>query len=398
MVKLLEYQGKELFLKYGINVPKSTLLKDKTDIPEIKAPSFLKAQVPVGHRGERGGIVKVTNKAEAEKAMKDISKIKFDGYAADVFLLEEEIPHTGEFYVSISLDRSAKLPVLLISNKGGIDIEKIEDTEIHRYIINPFIGIPDYFSRRISRQLSIPDISQKSLSRILNAVFDVYKNEDAELVEINPLILNPKIRIRSPQKVISADEKLEETVPPESMQNDFMALDSKVVIEDDAMFRHMEITDHTLKWLDPLEMEAKKKGISFVRLGGDIGLIANGAGLTMATLDIIKANGGSPGDFLDLGGTDDPNKVVEAFNLVEKTDPKALLINIFGGVTKCDSVAQGLLEAIDKTKPAFPITVRLRGFNEKEAVELLAKRGITALSGLEDAIRQTIFSSKEKAK
>ncbi len=365
MVKLLEYQGKELLSRYGITVPKSIIIKNETSIPEFKTTSFLKAQVPVGHRGERGGVVKVNNKAEVEKAIQNISKLKFDGYTADSFLLEEEVPHDLEFYVSISLDRSTRLPVLLISKKGGVDIEKIEDSEIYRYSINPLMGIPDYFSRLISRQLSLPDILTISLLQLLNSLFNIYKKEDAELVEINPLVLN-------------------------SMKNGLIALDSKVVIEDDAMFRHKEITDYTSRWLDPLELEAKQKGISFVRLGGKIGVIANGAGLTMATLDILKNNNADAGDFLDLGGTDDPEKITQAFELINKTNPSALFVNIFGGVTKCDVVADGLIKAISEFKPKFNIVVRLKGFREKEATEILKSNGINSFSDMEEAVKKVI--------
>ena len=215
-------------------------------------------------------------------------------------------------------------------------------------------------------------------------------------MEINPLVLNPKIQVQNPQKNILADEKLAGVVPPALMQSGLIALDSKVVIEDDAMFRHGEITDYTLKWLDTLEIEAKKKGISFVRLGGKIGVIANGAGLTMATLDILKSNSADAGDFLDLGGTDDPEKITQAFELINKTNPSALFVNIFGGVTKCDVVAEGLMEAISKFKPNFNIVIRLKGFREKEATELLKSKGINSFSDMDEAVKKVIELAKVK--
>lgn len=364
MVNLLEYQGKELFKKYGINIPKGFIAKDVSHLKPLHGDFMIKAQVPTGHRNQGGGVVEIHNRREAKAALEKLKSMEFNGFKPSAFLIEQKIPHSVEFYISITLDRSRRAPVILVSKSGGVDIEKVPKEDIQIFPINKFIGVPDYIVRAVAESMALSKEEDK-LGTLLKAMWELYSKEDAELVEINPLVSEGGV---------------------------LTALDSKVVIEDDALFRHNY--DRCEESSDRIELEAIKKGISFVRLEGNIGLIANGAGLTMATIDQININGGLAGNFLDLGGTDDPAKVAEAIELVNEEEPKVLFINIFGGVTKADTVAEGIIKAIKKFKPSYKIIVRLRGFNEEEGKKLLNDNGVKAFTDMEEAIKEAVEVSK----
>jgi len=372
MVKLLEFEGKEIFKKYGIKVPSGFIVKSKEDVLKNSSlfapPMVVKAQVLVGGRGKRGGIRKVESIDDAAKSIDIIKTIDFDGYKAESFLLEKAVSVKKELYISITLDRSHRDAILMSSADGGMEIESIPDEKIFKYNLNSFVGIPEYVKRDLFRKLGLDQKYQKEFNSILSGLWRIYKEEDAELVEINPLGIT--------------DEGI-------------VAMDSKVIIEDDALFRHstVEKIDSTL---DPLEAKAKEKGIAFVKLDGDIGVIANGAGLTMATLDALNYMQGKAGVFLDLGGTDDPDKVSEAFLLMTDAKPKVVFINIFGGVTRCDTVALGLVEAFKKVKPSFPIVVRIRGFREEEGRKIMKDNGYDSYLTLMDAIKAVVDLEKKR--
>jgi succinyl-CoA synthetase beta subunit len=366
MVDLLEFEGKRLFKKYGIKIPKGYVINSISDINPLEKECVVKAQVPTGHRGKSGGVVKVKSKEELKKAIENVSKVDFSGFKAKFFLIEEAIPHKKEIYIGLTLDRSNKTPILLVSPFGGVDVEKIPKKGIKSFKINIFLGMVDYIKRQAFSFIRLDEIYKEQFYSLLNSMWQIFIKEDAELVEINPLALS---------------------------NLGLIALDSKVTIEDDALFRHTEYKKYEYS-TDPLEMKAKEKGISFVRLGGNIGLIANGAGLTLATIDQIKLAGGNAGDFLDLGGTDDPAKVEEAIELVKDSSPKVLLINIFGGVTKADTVAEGVVNAIKKLNIRFKIVVRLKGFNEERGKEILRRNGIEAFTDLEETIRKAVELSR----
>ena len=364
MVNLLEYQGKELFKKYGINIPHGFIAKDVSHLKPLHGDFMLKAQVPTGHRNQSGGVIEVHSRREAKAALQKLKNIDFNGFKPSAFLIEQKIPHSVEFYISIALDRSRRAPVIIVSKNGGVDIEKVPKENISVFPINKFIGIPDYVVRAAAEFITLNKM-ENELGTLLKSMWELYSKEDAELVEINPLVSEAGV---------------------------LTALDSKIVIEDDALFRHNY--EKSEESSDSIEIEAIKKGISFVRLEGNIGLIANGAGLTMATIDQININGGHAGNFLDLGGTDDPSKVAEAIELVNEEKPKVLFINIFGGVTKADTVAKGIIKAIKKFNPAYKIIVRLRGFNEEEGKKLLNDNGIKAFTDIEEAIKEAVGASK----
>ncbi len=364
MVNLLEYQGKLLFKRYGIKTPNGKLVKGVPKPKDVKLPVYVKVQVPTGHRYKLGGVVRVSKYSDLRKNILRMASSNFLGYKGKAFLLEKPEKTTRQFYLSISIDRSVRSPVLIVSKKGGVDIENVDKKYISSYTLNNFIGIPDYVKEDIAFRLGVTKLLKNDLYNLLDSVWNLYTKEDAELVEINPLGVTKR---------------------------GLIALDSKISIDDDAMFRHKHIC--VPESSDLLEREAAKDNISFVRLSGNIGLIANGAGLTMATIDMIERLGGKAGDFLDLGGTDEPSKVEKAIALVSREHPSVLLINVFGGVTKADTVAEGIANAVKKIKPNFKIFVRLSGFNTERGKKILIKKGINAFESMSDAVRAAVEAS-----
>jgi succinyl-CoA synthetase beta subunit len=374
MVKLAEWRGKEVFRKYGISLPRGHVVRSPDEAEAatrdgtVPLPCVIKAQVLAGGRGKGGAVRFATTPSQAREAATAILGMEFKGEKVREILLEEKLSIDRELYLSLTLDRGLRLPVLMASPQGGVEIESVEPASIDRQSIHPFIGLASYQRRHAAAFLGLNGAAAKSLDPILNALWQIFVQEDAELVEINPLAV---------------------------VGDRVVALDAKLIIEDDAAFRHPEYSevrdDRT-----PLEEIAREKEIAFVQLDGNIGVIANGAGLTMATLDVLQEYGGRPGVFLDLGGTDDPKKVAEAFLLMAKAKPRAVFLNVFGGVTRCDTVANGLVEAM-KQVPAsekFPLVARIRGNNEAEGVAILRSAGITSLPDLRDAGRAAVDAAR----
>jgi succinyl-CoA synthetase beta subunit len=377
MVKLAEWRGKDLFRKYGVPLPKGQVARSPDEAESltrngtVPLPCVIKAQVLSGGRG-KGGAVKFANTPEeARAAATAILALEFKGEKVRELLLEEKLPIAKELYLSLTLDRSLRLPILISSSQGGVEIESVEDSAIDRIPVHPFPGLATYEKRAVAQSLALTGPAAKSLDRLLEALWTLFQREDAELVEINPLAV---------------------------VGDGLVALDAKVIIEDDAGFRHPEY-DEIQDDRTPLEEIAREKGIAFVQLDGNIGVIANGAGLTMATLDVLKEFGGEPGIFLDLGGTDDPKKVTEAFLLMAQAKPKAVFLNIFGGVTRCDTVATGLVEAMKQVPSTerFPLVARIRGNNEKEGVEILRAAGITSIPTLRESAQAVVAAAGGKA-
>ncbi len=367
MVKLLEWQGKEIFRNYGIPLPKGAVVRSGNDVEKalgshVTLPCVIKAQVRVGGRGKGGALRFASTAEEARKATEEILGSTFKEEKVKEVLIEQKLPIDRELYLSLTLDRSRRMPILMGSAEGGVEIESVPDEKIFKIWVHPFTGILDYQKRQAAKLLGLTGDAAKELAGILETLWTIFEGEDAELVEINPL-------------VVSAGH--------------LVALDSKVIIEDDAIFRHPQY-DHLQGDLTDLEEKAHEKGIAFVEMGGDVGVIANGAGLTMATLDVLLENGGKPGVFLDLGGTDDPKKVAEAFLLMSEAKPKVVFINIFGGVTRCDTVASGLASEITRNPPKFGIITRIRGNNEREGREILNGIGIGSYPDLAEAVRQVV--------
>lgn len=354
-MKIHEYQAKEIFSKYGIPVERHTLCRTAAGVVaayrSVGADRVvIKAQVLTGGRGKAGGVKLVNNTEDAYQEAKNILGMSIKGLPVNQILVSEAVDITAEYYVSFTIDRNTRSVILMMSASGGMDIEQVArqtPEKIIRYSINPFIGIPDYLARHFVFSL-FPKTEQASkMAVILQALYKIFMENDASLVEINPLALTTKGML--------------------------IAIDAKIVFDDNALCRHPEI--HAL--FDPTEEEkveadAKERGFSYVRMDGNIGCMVNGAGLAMATMDMIKIYGGNPANFLDIGGSSNPIKVVEAMKLLLQDEKvKVVLINIFGGITRCDDVAIGLIQSFEQIKSEIPIIVRLTGTNENIGRDLL---------------------------
>lgn len=361
-MKLFEYQGKQLFEKCDIAVPKGKIFERENERFNINFPVVLKAQVPIGGRGKAGGIQSAGNEKEAQEKIASILSMTISGYHVEKVLAEEKIAIEKELYLSIVLDRSHRMPLLMASREGGIDIESVPDDQIIKVWVNPLIGIQSFHIRQILSGLQLSRDVEKEVSRIISRVYQLFRAYDCELVEVNPLV--------------------------QTKDNKIIALDAKVIINDDALYRHPDIVPEHVE-LTALEKDAKEKGISFIQLEGNIGVIANGAGLTMATLDALTHYQGRGGVFLDLGGTDDPGKVQQAFELMKKAKPKVIFLNLFGGITKCDTVAKGVKAVITKEGIHCPVITRIKGMNEDAAKEILKDAGLITATSLQDAAKIT---------
>ena len=357
-MKLFEYRGKQLFQSYGIETPNGQLVESEKDLSKLKFPYVLKAQVPIGGRGKAGGIKTTDNLKDATEKFSQIFGMDIKGYIVRKVLAEEKVDIFKEFYMSITLDRSKQMPLLMVSAEGGMDIESVPDDRIYKVWINPFIGLQPFHIKEVVMKLKLDKEQGKEFGKVLSKLYKLFRDYDCELVEINPIIITPKGSV--------------------------VALDSKVIINDDAMYRHTDIVPENIE-LTPLERDAKEKGISFIQLEGNIGVIANGAGLTMATLDALNHYKGKAGVFLDLGGTDDPEKVKQAFELMKKAKPKIIFLNLFGGITKCDTVATGVRAVISKEGIDCPVITRIKGMNEEKAKEILKDAGLITAATLEEA-------------
>jgi len=374
LVKLSEWRGKEIFRAYRLPVPRGTVVRSPEEAVQavrsgaVPLPCVVKAQVLAGGRGKGGAVRFAATAEEAAEAARAILDLTFQGEKVREVLLEERLAIEKELYVSLTLDRSRRLPLLMTSAAGGMEIESVADEAIVRQWVHPFAGLTSYEKRAAAKSLGLSGALARSLDAVLDGLWSAFVGEDIELVEINPLAV---------------------------VGNAVIALDAKVIIEDDAAFRHpqyAEVRDDRTE----LEEFAREREIAFVQLDGNIGVIANGAGLTMATLDVLQQSGGRPGVFLDLGGTDDPKKVTEAFLLMARAKPAAVFLNIFGGVTRCDTVANGLVAAMHQVPDAerFPLVARIRGNNEAEGIEILRKAGVTSLRDLKESVEAVVAAAR----
>jgi succinyl-CoA synthetase beta subunit len=357
-MKFLEHKAKEIFARYGIPVPRGVLASRPEDIVDPPLPCMVKAQVLVGGRGKAGGIRPAESLDEARRVAGEILGTDIHGYTVKQVYLEERLPIEKELYLSLTIDRSAREPLLMATAMGGMEVEQVPRDQLFMEHVPAMIGIQPYLLRSLRAALEPPKETADQVAAIARRAYDLFRKEDAELVEINPLVLT------TDGKVIAGDAKL--------------------VVDDNAEYRHPDYAgldqDRT-----PLEQEAHEKGIVFIQLDGDIGVIANGAGLTMATLDVLNLKGGKGGTFLDLGGTDDPEKVKEAFEILIKANPAVILVNIFGGITKADTVALGVKEALEEMHTRIPVVARIKGVNEEQGKEILRSVGMHAAETIEEA-------------
>ena len=354
-MKVHEYQAKDLFADYGVPVDKSILCKT----PEEAVAAYkklgvqrcvVKAQVHTGGRGKAGGVKLATNETEVRQYANAILGMDIKGFVVDRILIGEAVNIKAEYYVSIVIDRKSKGAILMLSREGGMDIEAVaKDTpeKIFKIAIDPAIGLTDFKAREAAFKL-FDDMAQvKQAVPLFQKLYRLFIEKDASLAEINPLVL--------------------------TQEGELKAIDAKMTFDNNALYRHPDI----FAMFEPTpeeqkEQEAKEKGFSYVNLGGEIGCMVNGAGLAMATMDMIKLYGGNPANFLDIGGSSNPQKIVEAMKLLlADRHVRVVLINIFGGITRCDDVAKGLIEAFKTLQTDLPIVIRLTGTNEKEGRELL---------------------------
>jgi len=357
-MKLFEYKAKEILHKHGIPVPEGFVVSAPGQITKVSWPAMVKAQVLIGGRGRAGGIRPAGNADQAREAASAILGMSIGGYVTRKVLVERRLEVARELYLSITIDRSRRCLTFMASASGGIDIESVPEDKILMEPVSPLIGYQPFIGRRIARFIGLKDDQAVEVADICRRLHELAVREDAELAEINPLVVTKDGRV--------------------------VAGDAKVTIDSDALFRHPEL-GLLEEDLTPLEKKAKALDIAFVQLDGNIGVIANGAGLTMATLDSINMYGGKAGVFLDLGGTDDPDKVKDAMLLMREASPKVILLNIFGGITKCDTVAKGVLEAMHAGKISAPIVARVKGLNEEIARDMLRDAGLIPASGLSEA-------------
>ena len=359
-MNLYEYQGKALFRKFGVPTPDGYVAFRPEDIKEFKGERVIKAQVLTGGRGKSGGVKFASTLEDAQEKAKQILTMEIKGHKVHAVLVEEKLKIEKEYYLSILIDRSTRSPLIMASPEGGVEIESVPDEKIYKYSVNPEIGVQPFVGRILSKKMGFTGDLAKQFTAILMNLYRLFREYDAELVEINPLVL-------SEGKLIAAD--------------------SKVVIDTDSLYRHRDLEENAEE-KTPLELEANRAGYAFVELDGNVGVIANGAGLTMATLDTLLLYGLKPRNFLDLGGTDSVDITKNAFRYVLKAEPKAILVNIFGGVTKCDTVAKGIIAAKEELGIDLPIVVRLSGVHEEEGRAMLEEKGIHAFADMRHAIEK----------
>jgi succinyl-CoA synthetase beta subunit len=355
-VDLLEYQGKQLFSKHSVPVPDGRPAKTVEEAAraadELGYPCVIKAQVLIGGRGKAGGIKLAQNRAEAEEHAGAILGMDIRGFTVHELYVEAASEIDEEYYAAFVFDRSEKKPMAMFSKMGGMDVEAIaeEDPEAMRMLhVDPLLGFQDFHGRRLAFEAGIPGDVVRPVGAMLAKLYEAFVSEDAMLVEVNPLL-------------VTKDRQV-------------VALDAKVTLDGNALYRHPDHAEFQGGAAeDPQEQMARERGLTYVKLDGDIGILGNGAGLVMSTLDVVAQAGGSPANFLDAGGGSKAEAITQAVEVILSDDKvKAVLFNIFGGITRCDEVAKGLIEAFAQVRPSVPFVVRLDGTNDKEGRALLAE-------------------------
>ena len=382
-MKIHEYQGKQLFKKHQINIPigipamsinEALEAYDKLDSDVVA----IKAQIHAGGRGKGGGVKIAKNKLDAEKHIKNIFGMNLithqtgdDGKIVERLYLESGVNIKDEFYAAITLDRTKEMDVFMVSSEGGIEIEKVAAESPEKIIkiwIDPLVGIKSFQIRKLAFGLGLSGNAFKEAVQIFYKMYECYKKNDASILEINPL-------------VVTKDDKI-------------IALDSKFNFDSNALFRQKEILDmRDLSEEDEMEIEASQYNLNYIKLDGNVGCMVNGAGLAMATMDIIKIAGGEPANFLDVGGTASAETVKNGFRIIlSDKNVKSILINIFGGIVRCDRVARGVVQAVGELGLNVPVIVRLSGTNAEEAKEILSNSDVSVIpaTGMKDAAEKAV--------
>jgi len=381
-LKLFEYEAKEIARRYGVPVPSGIVASSPEEAREafekLNQPSMIKAQVLVAGRGKAGGIKPVSNGEEAFEVSGSILSMTIKGEKVAKILVEQRVASKHERYVSIVVDRSSRCYTILCSTEGGIDIEQVADQspeKIIRYKIDQLVNLQDFESRIVAKRLGCSGKQINELARIISRLFQMLLDYDAELVESNPLI--------------------------ETESGDFVAADLRILLDDNSLYRHPEFLARMKTFepdMTPLEIKAREKNLAYVELDGDVGIIGNGAGLVMATLDMILDYKGKAANFCDVGGGADEEIIASALEIVlANSNVKVLLINIMGGITRCDDVARAILDIQKKMGISKPMVIRLVGTNEEEGRKILTAAKIPSLNSMEEAAAKAVdIASKVK--
>lgn len=386
-MNLHEYQAKALFMDAGIPTPNGVVVEQLGELPaalsEVGLPCVIKAQIHAGARGKAGGVKGVMTEDEADAVAtqllgSQLATPQTGGRALPVnaLLVEQTLPIADELYLSLLIDRERKRHTFVLSAAGGMDIEQVAEEspeKIHTLVVNPVTGVMPYQARQAGFALGLKGGAFKQLGQILNSLYQLALEKDFALVEINPLV--------------------------RTEDNQLVALDAKVNVDDNALYRHPDLQAmHDPSQEDPREARARQFNLNYIALDGNIGCMVNGAGLAMATMDLIKLHGGEPANFLDVGGGATAERVAEAFKLITSSDEvKAILVNIFGGIVRCDLIAEGIIQAVQEVGLSLPVVVRLEGTNVEAGRKMLAESGLNliAVNDLEEAAKTVVAQAQE---
>jgi succinyl-CoA synthetase beta subunit len=353
---LLEYQGKELFKRFGIPVSDgrlaTTAAAARRAAEELGGPVVVKAQVLTGGRGKAGGVKLAADPQDAEQKAKEIIGLDINGHVVEKLWIEHASDIAKEYYLSVTFDRGAKKPLFMFTTRGGVEIEQVAEESpeaLVRLHVDALEGFQPWVARRLIYGAGVEDLAeQRQIADIVGKLYRCFVECDAMLAEINPLIVTPDGEVK--------------------------ALDSKFTVDDSALYRHPDIAEfREPSAADPLEALAREKGVTYVKLDGFVGILGNGAGLSMSTVDVVVVAGGKPANFCDLGGGGDAQGVIDALEVITRDEQvRSILFNIFGGITRCDEVARGVLEALEQMQISLPVVVRLDGTNAAEGRKILA--------------------------
>lgn len=379
-MRFFEYEAKSVFERYGVKVPKrgyvTTPKEAKKLAKEIGCPVALKVQILAGGRGKAGGIKFASTPSEAEELARIMLATKIQGLDVHGILVEEKINIDHEYYLGVTIDRSRRMPVALASSMGGMDIEEVAKSSpekvIRRYV-DPLVGMSDFEARILAKQVGFTGKKMLEVSRIILTLWRIMREYDAELVESNPFV--------------------------ETKDGGFVAADARLNVDDNAIFRHKELESRieTTGELNKREADAREAGMSYVELAGEVSIIGNGAGLVMATLDMVDLYGGRPSNFLDVGGGADSERMTKALQIVSShPNAKVILINILGGITRCDDMARGIVDARKRVGINIPLVVRMVGTNEIEGKQILNKAQIEVLDTMEEAAKKAVELSRSR--
>jgi succinyl-CoA synthetase beta subunit len=372
-MKIHEYQARDIFCRFGIPFPRSKVAYSPDEVSQIakefNTPVVVKAQVHVGGRGKAGGIKLANTPQEAKLVAQDILGMEIKGLKVEKVLVAEAIDIKSEAYIGITIDRKAKKPVIIVSGKGGVDIEEVarqSPEAIHKLHVDPLVGLLPYQARNLCFKIYDEAKLASRAAFVLLSLYKAFIESDASLAEINPFVIDKN--------------------------NELWGCDAKILIDDNALFRHPDIEEmREVVGDEAKEVEAKAKGLSYIKLSGSIGCVVNGAGLAMSTMDLIKLYGGEPANFLDIGGSSSPEKVTSAMEiLLSDKNVKVVFFNIFGGITRCDDVAMGIVESIKKMGVKLPIVIRLTGTNEDKAREILKQTDLIPAASMREGAKKAV--------